>query len=179
VARIGSAPLAAGGAGSLFGAFAPGLPLFLDRIGTWTEAGPPRSPRLLQGAAAAPRPGRAAFAVLRDDDSAEILDASLRSARPPVAAVGAGFALADLEGAGEPALVASSAEAGPDDRVRVLRLFPELETVYQSHPVPGSILAAAAGDLTGDGIDDVVLAALQPTGETRFWLLSADPREAR
>jgi hypothetical protein len=43
--------------------------------------------------------------------------------------------------------------------------------------VPGALLAAAAGDLTGDGLDDVVLAAVQPGGETRLWLLTADPRE--
>jgi hypothetical protein len=179
VARLPAAPLAAGGGGTLFGAFAPGLPAFQDRIATGVEAGDqPRSARLLLGAAAAPHPGRAAFALLRDDDAAEILDASLALARPAVEGVGAGFALADLNGDGEPELVASSAEPGPGDRVRVLRLFPATETVFQSQAVPGAILAAAAGDLTGDGVDDAVLAAVQPGGETRLWLLTSDPREA-
>lgn len=178
VARLAAAPLAAGGAGSLFGWFAPGLPAFQDRVSTSADAAaPPRSARRLLGAAAAPRPGRAAFALLRDDDRAEIADASLAPACPAVEGVGAGLALADLGGEGEAELVASSAEPGESDRVRVLRLFPAAETVYQSQPVPGAILAAAAGDLTGDGLDDAVLAAVQPSGETRLWLLTADPRE--
>jgi len=84
---------------------------------------------------------------------------------------------ADLNGDGEPELVASSAEPGAEDRVRVSRLAPAPETVFQSQPVPGAILAAAAGDLSGDGVDDVVLAALQPGGGTQLWLLTADPRE--
>jgi hypothetical protein len=179
VARVPAAPLAAGGAGSLFGAFAPGLPAFQDRVATSADAAAPlRSARRLLGAAAAPRPGRAAFAVLHDDDRVEILDASLAPSCPAVEGVGGGLALADLGGEGEAELVASSAEPGESDRVRVLRLFPSAETVYQSQPVPGAILAAAAGDLTGDGLDDAVLAAVQPSGETRLWLLTADPREA-
>ena len=179
VARLRAAPLAAGGAGSLFGSFAPGLPAFRDGVSASADsAAPPRSARRLLGAAAAPQPGRAAFALLRDDDRAEILGASLAPAAPAVEAVGAGFALADLGGEGEAELVASSAEPGESDRVRVLRLFPAAEPVWQSQPVPGAIRAAAAGDVTGDGLDDAVLAAVQPSGETRLWLLTEDPREA-
>jgi hypothetical protein len=175
--RLAAAPLAAGGAGPLFGAFAPGLPAFQDRIATSADLPAARSARLLLAAAAAPHPGRAAFALLRDDDAAEILDASLAPVAPPAEGVGAGFALADLNGDGEAELVASSAEPGPADRVRVLRILPAGESTFQSQPVPGAILAAAAGDVTGDAVDDVVLAAVQPSGETRLWLLTSDPRE--
>lgn len=177
VATLPAAPLAAGGAGRLFGRFAPGVPDWEDRVSSTVDPGPLRSPRVLQGAAAAPHPGRAAFALLHADDAAEILDAALAPVGR-VEGVGAGFALADVNGDGEPELVASSAEPAPEDRVRVLRLAPAAETLFQSQPVPGAIRAAAAGDLTGDGADDVVLAALQPDGSTRVWLLTADPREA-
>ncbi|MBI5071000.1 MAG: FG-GAP repeat protein [Deltaproteobacteria bacterium] len=178
VARLAAVPLAAGGAGALYGAFAPDLPVLLDQVGAGTTAlPPPRSGRFLLGAAAAPRAGRAAFALLRADDSAEILDAALAPAAAPVHGAGAALALADLDGDGEPELVTSSAEPGAGDRVRALRLRPA-ETLFASPPVPGAVLAAAAGDLTGDGVDDVVLAAVQPSGESRLWLLTSDPREA-
>jgi hypothetical protein len=178
VARLGATPLCAGGAGALYGAWATGLPLFTGRLSTRVEPDAPvRSPRLLFGAAAAPRPGRAAFAVLRADDAVELLGADLAPLGPPVEGVGAAFALADLDGDGEPELCASSAEPGPTDRVRLLRAVGTRPALFESQPVPGALLAAAAGDVTGDGLDDVVLAAVQPGGETRLWLLTTDPRE--
>jgi len=178
VASLAAAPIASGGAGALYGTFAPGLPLLLDRLSPGAEpAALLRSGRLLQGAAAAPRPGRAAFAVLRADGVAELLTANLEGVGAPVEAVGAGFALADVDGDGEPELVASSTAVGESDRVRLVRPGSRPEVVYQSPPVPGAILAAAAGDLTGDGLDDAVLAAEQPDGETRIWLLTSDARE--
>jgi hypothetical protein len=179
VAELAAAPLAGGGAGPLLGAFAPGLPLYQDLLLLRADAAArARSPRLLQGAAAAPRPGRAAFAVLRADDAAEVLGRDLAPAGPPVEGVGAAFALADLDGDGEPELVASRAEPGESDEVRVVRLGPPAEVTFRSEPVAGALLAAAAGDLTGDGVDDVVLAAAVAGGGTRLWLLSSDPREA-
>ncbi len=178
VARLAAVPLAAGGAGALYGAFAPELPVLLDQLGPSAGAlPPPRSGRVLLGAAAAPRPGRVAFALLRDDDTAELLDAGLAPAAPPVRGAGAALALADLDGDGEPELVTSSPDPGPSDRVRALRLAPA-EAIFVSPPVPGAVLAAAAGDLTGDGIDDVVLASVLSSGESRLWLLTSDPREA-
>jgi hypothetical protein len=60
----------------------------------------------------------------------------------------------------------------------VLRL-PGGEAVYQSAGIPGSILAGASADLTGDGLDDAVLAASLPGGASELWLVSADRREVR
>jgi hypothetical protein len=59
---------------------------------------------------------------------------------------------------------------------------------WESPPIPGAVVAAAAADLTGDGLDDVVLVAVKRCGgrpcagdaaETTLWLLTLDPREAR
>jgi len=177
VASIAAAPLACGGAGPLFGAFAPGRGVLADLLTPFVDPGArPASTRELFGAAAAPRPGRAAYAVLGSDFTVRLLGPTLDRLAPDVPGVGAGFALADLDGDGEPELVASSALPGRTDRVRVLGTGPQAATVYESAPVDGALLAAAAGDLTGDGLDDVVLAALLPAGGTRLWLLTADPR---
>jgi hypothetical protein len=161
-ATLPAAPLCAGSAGPLFGAFAPGRSALADRLEPRLDpAGRPRSPREYQAVAAAPRPGRVAYAALGTDDALQLLGPALEPLGPPVQAVGAGFALADLDGGGEPALVASSAEPGVQDRVRVLRLGGSApETTFESPLVSGSILAGAAADLTGDGLDDAIFAAL-------------------
>jgi hypothetical protein len=92
--------------------------------------------------------------------------------------VGAGFALADLDGDGEPEMVASSAVPGPRDHVRVLRHGAQVAAVFESADVEGALLAGAAADVTGDGLDDAILAAALPGGGTRLWLLSTDARGA-
>ena len=40
------------------------------------------------------------------------------------------------------------------------------------------LVAGAAADLTGDGLDDAILAAALPGGGTRLWILTADARAA-
>jgi hypothetical protein len=175
VGSLAAAPLASGGAGLLFGAFVPGRGVLADLLAPFVDPGArPRSLRELFGAAAAPRPGRVAFAALGTDFTARLLGPTLEPAAPDVPGVGAAFALADLDGGGEPELVASSALPGPVDRVRVLRAGARPAAVFESEPVEGALLAAAACDLTGDGLDDVVLAAVLPAGGTRLWLLTAD-----
>ncbi len=172
-----AAPIAAGGAGPLFGAFVPGRGVLADLLSPFADpAAHPRSALELLGAAAAPRPGRAAYAVLGSDFTLRLLGPTLDRVPPDVPAVGAGFALADLDGDGEPELVASSALPGPRDRVRVLRLGARVATVFESAEVEGAILAGAAADVTGDGLDDAVLAAALPRGGARLWLLTADAR---
>ena len=168
-------PLASGGAGRLLGLLDPRrgtiLHLALDAPG-----GPTRRPeRPLVAVAAAPHPGRTAFAALRDDGVLELLTSQLTAAGPPLPGVGAGFALADLDGDGGPEVVASSALPGPDDVVRVLRTGSPPTLTLESPLAGGRALAGAAGDVTGDGLDDALLAAVEPGGAgTRLWLVSAD-----
>ena len=170
-----AAPIAAGGAGALFGAFVPGRGELADVIAA--SPGPsarPASGRDLFAVAAAPRPGRVAYAALGTDYVLQLLDATLAPVRPDVPSVGTGFALADLDGDGEPELVASSAQPGSTDRARVVRLGAQPSIAFESATVEGGFVAAAAADLTGDGLDDAVLAAALPGGGTRLWLLTAD-----
>jgi hypothetical protein len=173
-----AAPLWASGPSHVLGAFVPGKPTLADQLGPRADpAARPRSPREFVAFAGAPRAGGAvAFAAVTSEGTVLLLGADL-GAVGRVGGVGAGLALADLDGDGEPELVASDAAAGSEDHLRVLRL-PSGQAVHQSASLPGSILAGAAADLTGDGLDDAVLAAVLPGGATELWLVSADRREA-
>jgi hypothetical protein len=175
VASIPAAPLAAGGAGALFGAFEPGRGTLQDLLSPLVDPeARPRSGRALFAVAAAPRPGRVAFAALETDFSLRLLGADLEPAGRAVPGVGVGFALADLDGDGEPELVASRPSPGPSDQLRVVRPGAPERVLFTTPELMGSVVAAAAADVTGDGIDDVVVAAAQPAGGTRLWLLTAD-----
>jgi hypothetical protein len=182
VATLEAAPLCAAEGARLFGAFAPGKGLFLDQLGPAVDpAARARSARELYGAAAAPRGGRVAFAVLDADLRLELLGPDLSPAAPPISGVGVGFALADLDGDGAAEVVASAPSASGEDRVRVLAPLAERPLAFESGALAGSIQAAAGGDLTGDGVDDAVLALVSagPDGAptTELLLLTADPRE--
>lgn len=208
VAPLPMAPLAAGGAGVLFGAFAPGKAALQDLLSLGVDpAARPRAEGDLVAAAAAPRGSTPAFAVLHPGGRLELLDGALGPAGQ-VTGVGAGFALCDLDGDGGSEVVASASgpsAPGEPDRIRILRpgaqppLAPgeragerwapaELVPRWTSPPLEGAVLAAAAFDLTGDGLDDAILAAQDPCPAgaapgpacgTTLWLLTLDPREAR
>jgi hypothetical protein len=196
VAPLDAAPLCAGGAGPLFGAFAPGTSLLEDRLAPRAGEGEPRSAARLYAVACAPAAGPVSYAALHADLRLELLGPDLR---PPAAApgpgaagpapaavegVGTGFTLADLDGDGAPEIVASSPEPGaaPADRIRVLATRPGTPAVLDSGPVAGAVLSGAAGDLTGDGVDDALLGAvvaLDGGGEaTDLLLVTSDLREA-
>jgi hypothetical protein len=189
VAPLDAAPLCAGGAGRLFGAFVAGTSLLEDRLATHVGAGePPRSAARLYGAGCAPGAGPVAFAALRADLRLELLGPGLRPADGPTAAlegIGTGFALADLDGDGVAEVIASAPRADPaaPDRIRVLAARADAPPLLEVGPVEGAILAGASGDLTGDGIDDALLGAivaLEDGGEaTELLLVTADPRELR
>jgi hypothetical protein len=180
---LDAAPLCAGEAGRLFGAFAPGTSVLRDVLSPLVDPGAAlRSERTLYGVAAAPRGGPIAFAALGTDLRLELLGADLRPVAPSAAvATGSGFALADLDGDGTAELVASSADPSAPERLRVLAPLARAPLLLESAPVPGAILAGAGGDLTGDGVDDAVVAAVSagPGGEavTELLLVTADPRE--
>lgn len=179
-------PLCAGGAGRLFGAFAPGTGVLQDLLVPLVDPGArPRSARTLYGAAAAPQGGKVAFATLGTDLRVELLGPDLRAVGPApsgASLTGSGFALADLDGDGTAELVASSPDPRIPERVRVLAPLAQAPLLLESAPIEGAVLAGAAADLTGDGLDDAVLAAVRdergrPT--TQLLLVTADPREVR
>lgn len=182
---LDAAPLCAGELGALFGAFSPGTSLLEDLLAPRIDAAArPRSGRRLYGVAAAPRGGPVAFAVLGADLRLDLLGPDLSPVSPAAPAdalaTGSGFALADLDGDGTAELVASSQTPDPPDRVRVLAPLARAPLLAES-AVAGVVLAGAGGDVTGDGVDDAVLAAVAPAAdgspETTLLLVSADPRE--
>jgi hypothetical protein len=177
---LDAAPLCAGEAGRLFGAFQAGTGVLRDRLSPLVDDGPPRSRRALYGAACAPRGGPIAHAVLGTDLGVELFGPDLQ----PVAvaaplSTGCGFALADLDGDGIAELVASSPDPGQPEAIRALAPLTGRALPVAAGPVPGPLLAGAAGDLTGDGLDDAVLAAIVDGGAaTELLLVTSDPREA-
>jgi FG-GAP repeat protein len=187
---LAAVPLCAGESGAVFGAYAPGTGVLVDALSRAPGTAPPRrSARLLYGVAAAPRGGPVSFAALGTDLRLELLGPELQPAEPstssPTApalpAVGTGFALADLDGDGVAEIVASAPTAAPPDRVRVLAARPGAAPLLETGPVEGAILAGAGGDLTGDGLDDAVLAAIVRSAggvATELLLVTSDPREA-
>ncbi|HVP68256.1 MAG TPA: VCBS repeat-containing protein [Anaeromyxobacteraceae bacterium] len=185
VGTLPSVPLPGGERGALFGAFVPGKAVLADALSRTPDPVPPaRSPREYAAFASAPRPGRFAHAWVTGDGVLELLGPGLDPVGAPVEGVGAGFALADLDGDGEPELVASTTDSGATDRIRVLRwpagagpAAPPV-LVLESPPVPGSLLAGAAADVTGDGLDDAVVVSVLPGGGSELWLVTADPRFA-
>ncbi len=229
---LDAAPLCAGAAGRLFGAFVPGTGVFADVLSPLVDPDArPRSARTLYGAAAAPRGGPIAFAVLGTDLRLELFGPDLAPVRTPAAATstsapleseavhpernaaaaaparsrraptatpnvavaallqkrgatptGSAFALADLDGDGTAELVASSADPASPEGLRIFAPLSDAPLLYESSlPERTLIAAAAAGDLTGDGIDDAVLAlVVTPAGGaepfTDLLLVTHDPR---
>lgn len=181
VGVLSAAPICAGAAGKLFGHFVPGRGTIADTLAPYIDPKEiraiPAKGRELVGVAATPRPSRIAYAALYSDGALIPLGQDLKPAFSPVASVGAGFALADLDGDGVPELVASSGTPGPTDRIRVLRFGggKEPEVAFESGPIAGALLAGGAGDLDGDGRDDAVLAAPLPDGTTQLYLVTREP----
>lgn len=182
VATLAAAPVCASEGGPLFGAFAPDEGLLVDQLTPSVDPDArPRSDRLLFAVSAAPHAGPIAYAALDADLRLELLGPDLQPAAPALPGVGVGFALADLDGDGTAEVVASSPLPTADDRVRVIAPRAERPLLLESGPMAGAILAGAGGDLTGDGIDDAVLALVSKGADgawtTELLLVTADARE--
>jgi hypothetical protein len=206
VAPLEAAPVCAGAAGPVFGAFVPGTSVLADVLGPLADPrAAPRSARTLYGAACAPRGGPIAVAALGTDLRLELLGAddlagssTSEPSGPPtpgaapgrdggssapvfLEGIGTGFALADLDGDGAVEVIASSADPAVPERVRVLPVRPGAPAVFESGPLEGAILSGAAADLTGDGADDAVLGAVvrldDGSDATDLLLVTSDPRE--
>ena len=182
VATFPAAPLCASEGARLFGLFAPGKGVFLDQLSPFIDPeARPRSGRELYGVSAAPRAGPIAFAVLGQDLRLELLGPALEPAGTPLDGVGTGFALADLDGDGVAEVIASAPSPGEPDRIRILAPRAAAPLLLESAPILGALLAGAGGDLTGDGIDDAILAAVRHdeggVEVTDLLLVTADPRE--
>jgi hypothetical protein len=185
--ELDAAPLCAAEGARLFGAFVPGKGVLQDLLSPAVDpAARPRSDRELYGVAAAPRGGPIAFAALGTDLRLELLGADLRPAdvrvrAPFLDSIGTGFALADLDGDGVAEVIASAAVPGPTDQIRILAPRAEVPLLLESPPIPGAILAGAGGDLTGDGVDDALLASIvrgaDGAASTELLLVTGDPRE--
>jgi hypothetical protein len=184
VATLPAAPVCASEAGPLFGAFLPGEGLLADQLTPVIDPDArPRSDRQLFAVSAAPRGGPIAYAALDADLRLELLGPELRPVAPALAGVGVGFALADLDGDGTPEVVASSPSDAPQDRIRIIAPLMARPLLLESDPIAGAIQAGAGGDVTGDGVDDAVLAAVRrgPDGAwvTDLLLVTADAREMK
>lgn len=95
-----------------------------------------------------------------------------------VGAVGYGTALAmadvDVDGSAE-LLTSHAAPAGAGDQLSMLRALPRgaLHVVWRSEAVEGSVWVAAAGDVDGDGLEEL-LAIEEPAsdeGTARLWIV--------
>jgi len=183
VASLPAAPLCAAEGARLFGQFAPGKGILLDLLTAAVDPDArPRSDRELYGVSAAPHGGPFAFAALDTSLRLELLGSDLGPAGPAMPGVGVGFALADVDGDGVAELVASSPSAAGPDRIRVIALRADRPVIFESPPLEGAVLAAAGGDLTGDGVDDAVVAVVSRQGDgevSDLLLLTSDPRELR
>jgi hypothetical protein len=183
VARLAAAPLCAGGAGTVFGRFASGTGVLTDALAPRPEDARDRSDRALYAVACAPGGGPVAFAMVGTDLRASLLGPDRKRAAegaPALPPVGAGVALADLDGDGVAEVVASAPVTAPPDRVSVLAARAGAAApLLVFEPIAGLVVAGAGGDLTGDGIDDALLASVAREADgserTVLLLVTSDP----
>ncbi len=106
-------------------------------------------------------------------------EAAQAPAEHSAGALGYGTALAmgdiDMDGAAE-LLLSHAAAAGAGDQLSLLRMFPRgaLRVVWRSEVLPGSVWVAGAGDVDGDGVEELfaIEEPQDPTrGRARLWIV--------
>ncbi len=118
------------------------------------------------------RPGAPAVLAISAEGAAVLLDSELRSTDlTGPGALGAAAALADVDGDGGAELV-TTLPVRQDDRVRLARADGRT-VLFESEALPLNLLAAAAGDLDGDGREEVILAGWTADGGTQLLVLGA------
>jgi hypothetical protein len=102
----------------------------------------------------------------------------VRPTSPPVKlpGLGAGSALADLDGDGAPELLTTSTQLQPTpDALRVLSLMPDSpmshEPLWQGSLPPGRALYVVTADLDGDKRREVLVGSWKPDGTSELFLL--------
>ncbi|WP_420715215.1 FG-GAP repeat domain-containing protein [Corallococcus sp. BB11-1] len=152
------------------GAFVPGQTVFAPEV------------RLADGRSlTVPAPfGAASFASPRmlfvHADGTASLYARPASAPSRLSGLGAGSALADLDGDGAPELLTTSPQLQPSpDTLRVLSLAPEApmahEPLWQGALPAGRALFVVTADLDGDKRREVIVGSWKPDGTSELFLL--------
>jgi len=158
-----------GEAGVLRGSLQPGRNQFAADVRLGTRAASlPFGPVTI---AANPRAGAPAFVAVSPDGAVSFLDAELKPSDPQFGPLGAAIALGDLDGDGTVELV-TSLFARADDRLRLTRLDGKT-VLFESEVLPVNLVAAAAGDLLGDGRDVAVVAGWAADGSSTLYVLGA------
>lgn len=87
--------------------------------------------------------------------------------------VGAGSAIAELDGDGSPELITSLPATGGEDTLRILRAGGEV--AWETKLASGRALQVAPGDVDGDGVTEVVVALWTDEGQTELQLFRRAP----
>ena len=86
---------------------------------------------------------------------------------------GAALGVGDLDGDGELEILVSDArESGPDDQLTLLRVTAEgVIHRIDEFRVEGGVMVAGAGDVDGDGVDELLAIAEHASGVAKLWLV--------
>jgi hypothetical protein len=167
VGTVEEAPVARVGDGALMGSFAAGQNVFAAALASGGAPAP------FSTASVHPAPGGFAFLFVMPDGVGSLSVGTLASPPSKLSGLGAGTALADLDGDGRPELVTSSPKLAPEvDELRAYALNgnvigPELWHTADL-PKGARVLQIAAADMDGDGTDELIVAMWLPDGTSEI-----------
>ncbi len=166
--------------GPVQAALGRGTNTFLPEVAVGKSVAPVKTPFTVLSAR------RGAMLFVGPDGVATFVRASGEVAT--VAGFGAGSALADLDGDGQPEAIASSMQFAPDpDELRVyslaaltapartMRRLSEVEPLWQGQVLRGHVVEAVAADVDGDGTDELVLGVWLSDGTGELLLYRRAP----